>query len=385
MATPDLVVSPEEVGVDPELVATLLARARREVDEGLLPSCQLALARHGRLVSFEAYGQATRQTRYVMFSCTKAVVAGAVWLLLGEGSLKLDQLVAELIPEFGTNGKDVITIEQVLLHTSGFPRAPMGPPAWFTSEGRRARFGAWRLNWEPGTAYEYHTTSAHWVLAELIEQAAGADYRDFIRQRISDPLGLHDLAVGVPAGQQADIATLVTVGEPASPDELEAILGIRELDFGEVTPENELRFNETAVRALGVPGAGGVTTAADLALYYQALLHNPGPLWDPSVLTDATSNVRVHFLDPLTRVPANRTIGLIVAGDDGKSAMRGLGRTVSPRAFGHNGAGGQVAWADPTTGLSFCYLTNGLDGNWLRQARRGSGLSSRAAVCVAQS
>ena len=72
-----------------------------------------------------------------------------------------------------------------------------------------------------------------------------------------------------------------------------------------------------------------------------------------------------------------------MAGDDGKSAWRGMGYTVSPTTFGHNGAGGQIAWADPATGLSFAYLTNGLDRNVLREARRTSGIASRAADCAA--
>src|SRR5439155_815268 len=80
---------------------------------------------------------------------------------------------------------------------------------------------------------------------------------------------------------------------------------------------------------------------------------------------------------------ANRTRGMVVAGDDGKSAFRGFGRTVSGRTFGHMGAGGQVAWADPETGLSFCYLTNGVDADLLRSGRRGTSLSSKAGICVA--
>jgi CubicO group peptidase (beta-lactamase class C family) len=80
--------------------------------------------------------------------------------------------------------------------------------------------------------------------------------------------------------------------------------------------------------------------------------------------------------------PANRSLGLIIAGDDGKAGARGMGHTVSARAFGHNGAGGQIAWADPATGLSFCYLTNGLDQDELRQWRRTTGIGSRAANCV---
>src|SRR5437764_12262805 len=106
----------------------LLTRARKEVDAGILPSCQVAVAQNGELVAFEAIGDATTDTRYVIFSATKAVVAGAFWHLLADGSVKTDQRVAEVLPEFGSNGKDAITIEQVMLHTSGFPHAPLGHP-----------------------------------------------------------------------------------------------------------------------------------------------------------------------------------------------------------------------------------------------------------------
>jgi CubicO group peptidase (beta-lactamase class C family) len=56
--------------------------------------------------------------------------------------------------------------------------------------------------------------------------------------------------------------------------------------------------------------------------------------------------------------------------------MRGFGRTVSPRTFGHAGAGGQLAFADPDVDVSFCYLTNGLDANVLRQGRRSASIAS---------
>ena len=85
--------------------------------------------------------------------------------------------------------------------------------------------------------------------------------------------------------------------------------------------------------------------------------------------------------DPMG-VPANRSLGLILAGDDGRSHLRGLGRTVSPLAFGHNGAGGQLAWADPATGLSLGYVTEGYDRHEIRQPRRGTAISSIAAECV---
>jgi CubicO group peptidase (beta-lactamase class C family) len=59
-----------------------------------------------------------------------------------------------------------------------------------------------------------------------------------------------------------------------------------------------------------------------------------------------------------------------------------MGHTVSPGAFGHNGAYGQIAWADPATGVSFSYLTNGLDQHVIRESRRTSGIASRAAQCL---
>jgi CubicO group peptidase (beta-lactamase class C family) len=367
--------------LDREATDALVTRARREIDSGLLPSCQLAIAQHGEIVLDVTLGAATPDTRYVIFSCTKALVASAIWLLIGDDRLDPSVRVADVIPEFATNGKDVVTVEQLLTHTSGFPRAPLGPPDWYTREARLARFERWTLTFAPGTKFEYHPTSAHWVLAELIERISGTDYREFVRDRILDPLGLTRLALGVPEDQAGDVAELSGCGEPATPDELEAAIGVRELPLTEVTEEVLLGFNQPANLALGVPGGGGVSTAADFALFYQALLDDPSDVWSRDVRLDGISEIRNRFPDE-RGVPANRTLGLVVAGDDGQSAGRGMGYTVSPATFGHNGAGGQIAWADPATGLSFVYLTNGLDRNVLREWRRTSGLASRAARCA---
>lgn len=376
------VVEPESLGIDAGRLDELRSRVRREIDAGLLPSCQFALAKDGKLAAFEAVGDAGSETRYVIFSATKAFVASAAWLLIGEGSLDLDRRVAEYIPEFATNDKDVVTVEQVMLHTSGFPRAPLGPPAWADRDRRLEAFAKWRLNWEPGTAHEYHPTSAHWVLAELTERISGRDYRVFVHERVTGALGLPRV-VGIPPDEQDGIAELALCGEPASPDELEAIFGVPELPITEVTDDALLSFNRSDVRAVGVPGGGGVATAATVALFYQALLHNPDGLWDQDVLADATSRVRNTFPDLLALgAPANRALGIVVAGDDGNANKRGFGHTQSPRTFGHNGAGGQIAWADPESGLSFSYVTNGRDRNPIREGRRSIGISSRAAVCA---
>src|SRR5581483_521884 len=184
-----------------------------------------------------------------------------------------------------------------MTHTAGFPLAPLGPRDWGTKEGRLAAFSKWRLNWEPGTRFEYHATSAHWVLAELIHRITGQDHREFIAERILRPLGLDRLQVGTPLDDQADVATLAVTGEPATADELQAALGISEIPQTEVTDAALLQWNNPDVRTVGVPGGGGISRASDMALYYQALLHNPGGLWPADLLADVTGNVRNRLPD----------------------------------------------------------------------------------------
>ncbi len=372
------VVGPAAVGLDDTKVDALIARARQEVDEGLLPSCQLAIARHGQVAVFETIGDAAPESRYVMYSATKAFVASAFWLLLQDGAISLDTKVADLVPEFATNGKDVITVEQVMLHTSGFPYAPLGHPQWETRAGRLEAFSQWRLTWAPGTKFEYHATTAHWVLAELIERVTGRDYREFVTTEVLRPLELDDVELGVAPDRLHDISRVVACGDPATPDELEAALGVRELGPGAIPTDQLLQFGRDDVLQVGVPGGGGVGSAAGVVRFYQALLAG-GP-WTDATRHAFTAEVRNSFKD-LMGVPATRSLGLVIQGDDEKAFMR-HGRTCGPRTFGHAGAGGQIAWADPDSGISFCYLTNGLDQHVLRQWRRSAALSNRAAVCA---
>ena len=378
---------PAELGIDPIALEALLVRAQREIDDGTLPSCQLAVARHGQLAVFETFGDAEPYNRYSIFSCTKAVIAGAMWMLLADGSLRLDQRVADVIPEFGTNGKDVITIEQVLVHQSGFPRAPLRLVGGTTRAQRLERYSSWELNWEPSTRYEYHPTSAHWVLADLIEGATGTDFRQFVHTRVLDPLGLTRFRLGEPPERQGDITTLEVRGEPPADADLSALLGVEGLTLammqGQVTDDALLEFNRPEIRELGVPGGGGITDAASLALYYQALLHNPDGMWDPAWLAAGTAEVHGDLPEPFFKVPSHRTLGITIAGEGDTARYRGYGHTLSPRSFGHGGAAGQIALADPDTGISFCYLTNGIDANVLHSGRRTAGLASRAGALVA--
>jgi len=350
-------------GGDARVLDDLVAAARHDVERGWLPACQLAVARDGELLVFETLGDVPTGTRFCIFSATKPLVASAVWHLLADGALRLDDAIGTHVPELSPDGIGRATVEQVLLHTSGFPHAPMYPAQGGDTAARRQRFATWRLEWEPGSRFEYHATSAHWVLADLIERTTGADFRDAIDERVTRPLGLPRLL----GRSDADgIAPLTWVGDGAGTD------GPGDLSF---------RWDSPEVVAAGAPGAGGVATAADLALFYQALLHNPGGLWDTTWLADATSHIRCTLPEPLFDVAVNRTIGLVLAGDDGLHVMRygAFAERNSSGSFGHAGAHVQVAWADPETGVSFSYLTNGLDTNTMKEGARGLRLSNLAA------
>jgi len=96
-------------------------------------------------------------------------------------------------------------------------------------------------------------------------------------------------------------------------------------------------------------------------------------------MADAVRDVSIAIYERAARYALGR--GIIIAGDEQRSC-RGFGKTNSPLAFGHNGAGGQLAWADPATGLSLAYCTNGHDRNGVRQGRRGVAIGSLAAQCV---
>ena len=369
--------------LDAAAVSALAERAAEEVRTGLLPSCQFALAIDGEVVVDRTLGEPANgdDSQYLIYSATKGVVSAAFLQLLGEGVVRLDTRVADVIDGFGSNGKDAITVEHVMSYTSAFARAPMGPPAWWTAQGRLEQFARWRLDGEIGR-YDYHVTSGHWVLAALIEALDGLDYRTAVNRRIGEALGLSTLRLGLPEDDQGRLARPVLCGEPATEEEFQAALGISGIDAGEANDENLVALGRPEFVALGLPGGGAVSRAADLAMLYQSLMRNPGELWDPDVLADATSNVRITDFDLIRGVPANRTLAFMVAGDDGKAAGRGLGHGADPSAFGHDGIGGQLAFADPSTGRSFSYLTDGIDRNILRQQRRARSIATRANKCA---
>lgn len=361
--------------VDGAAVAALEARIADEIGEQGSLAAQYALAVDGEVVASGAFGAADADTRFVIFSATKTFIAMALLPHLAAHGIGLTRRVAELIPEFGEQGKHETTILQLLTMQGGFPQAPMGPDRWGTSAGRREAFARWRLDWPSGTRTEYHPTSAHWVIAELIETLAGRPYQDevngLMRSAGSTPiLGPHTHTV----------APVRTRSERPSDEVLAAVFGRLDLvPAATVTPEALLVLNDPAVQAFGIPGGGGVTRAVDVVLAYQAFLHGNAQL-PASVMADATGTIRNVSINVSDGTPANRTVAGVVAGEDGYAVKRWF--PDAPRAFGHHGAGGQLCWLEPERGISFCFLHDTISLDPSDDYLRSRHLNALALACV---
>ena len=351
--------SPEQIGIDPKGLERLRDYVRGQVADGL-PSAQLAVGRRGRIAEVACFGEATRggvpgpagpQTLYCIYSSTKGVVGAAVWALIEDGLLDIDERVSAIVPQFLSNGTERVTVRQVLTHTAGFPYAPMHPDLWEDRAARQERMDYWRLTWEPDSRFEYHATSAHWTLAEIISQRTGEDFRDYVRRRLLLPMGLPDLWVGLPDEQHHRAADVVYTEPPVEP----------EGGWTETNPDTVLHFNLPSQRRSGCPGAAGFAGAGELALFYQRLVC-PAESGDHAPLKPETIEyaTRVRTDDRHRTpegLPVNRGLAVVVAGD--RPTERGFAPPASARAVGPGGAGGPVAGGDPESGLSLGFLTNG--------------------------
>jgi CubicO group peptidase (beta-lactamase class C family) len=343
---------PARLGLRPEALDRLCAIIEGHIADNHYPGAQIAVARHGKLALFRSFGAARiepervaagPETLWLMYSNTKVVTAAAIWVLVEAGALTFHDRIADHVPEFARNGKGDITLLQVLTHQGGFPSAaqPMAAAAWDDHELLRKMVCDFTLEWTPGSRVFYHSAAAHWTAAVLIEAIAKTDYREFIRTRVIEPLGLgHELFVGLPDLQSARAAEM---HEPKDGQQARI-------------PE----ANTDAFRRAGVPGGGGFGSARALAAFYQALLQggqlNGARIVSRRMVEYVTRNYTGDRVDGNMGMPMHRGLGPHSRGLT--PAIRGLGSIASPRTFGHGGVGSSYCWGDPDSGLSFAYLTN---------------------------
>lgn len=345
----------ERFGIDVAALARLYERIEGHITAGRYPGAAVALARHGEIVAARSFGHArladgaspampaTDETLWLLYSQTKPVVSSAIWQLVERGHLRFHDRVAEYVPEFAQHGKEKVTLYQLLTHQAGFPHArAITPDLWEDHAALRAAICDFTPEWEPGARVVYHGAAAHWVQALLIEAVTGRDYREHIRDAILGPLGLDSLRVGVPDALHARVAH---IHDPRAD-------GHTALADGQNTP---------AHWRAGIPGGGGYATAKDLAIFYQMLLGLGAlrgvRLLSPRMVQYATRNHTGERVDEAMGMPMHRGLGVHVRGTT--PTIRGLGSIASPSTFGHGGAGTSYSWADPETGVSFTYLTNG--------------------------
>jgi CubicO group peptidase (beta-lactamase class C family) len=332
------------LGLAPGPIENLDRLIRRHIEEGRYPGAQIAFARHGKLALFHSYGDArvkpvaapaTKDTLFLLFSQTKVLTSAAVWSLVEEGRLSFNDPVSDHLPEFAARGKGAITLQQVMTHQGGFPSGDISRESWTDHARMRAEVCDFSLDWTPGSKLQYHGRAAHLVQAMVMEAVTGQDYRQVIRERVIAPLGLtNDIFVGVPADQQHRCA------DTYAPEE---------------------RDNSAEFRAAGLPSGGGYATARGMAAFYQMLLGNgrlgAARVFSPRMIAYVTRNHTEEKPDEqMSGIPMHRGLGPHVRGMSDR--IRGLGAIAAPATFGHGGVGTSYSWADPSSGVSFTYLTN---------------------------
>jgi len=341
--------SPEALGLDSAKLDRACEIVMSHMAGGYHPGAQLAVARRGKLALYRGFGSATvdpsrpvdERTLFPLFSNTKVITAAAVWTLVEEGKLRFSDRVAEHVAGFEAHGKDGITVAHLLTHQAGFPSAEVAAECFGDRERLRRAVCEFKLEWPPATRSIYHRLAAHWVIAVLIEAITGADYRDEIRKRVIEPLGLtREMFLGLPDMEDHRAAAMYT---PKQAEQWP-------LDPMVAAP---------LFRRAGIPGAGGYATARAMAVFYQMMAQ--GGAWNgvrivsPRMIDYVTGDFTGDLVDAYTGYPMHRGLGPFSRGQTGHP---GLGAIGHPRTFGHSGVGTSYCWADPTSGVSFAFLSN---------------------------
>nr|WP_263324788.1 serine hydrolase [Neobacillus sp. Marseille-Q6967] len=256
------------------------------ISEKVMPGAVTFVARGGKIVKHDAYGYAARYTDgqftemenpiltqtdtiYDLASISKIFTSTAAMILFEKGLFQLDDPVAKYIPEFAANGKDNVTIRQLMTHTSGFT-------AWIplyaqgnSREERIKQIFNQPLKNAPGSTYEYSDLNMI-TLGALIEKLSGMRQDEFVKKYITEPLGLKDTMYNPPASLKHRIAAT----------EYQAVPN-RGLVWGEVHDENAWSLD-------GVAGHAGVfSTAEDLAKFAHIFI-NDGKYGGKSILKPET-------------------------------------------------------------------------------------------------
>lgn len=354
--------------VESALNAKVHALLLEQIERGTQLGTQVCAYRNGDVIVDTWAGEmgpadprpVQADTLFNCFSTTKGVAAAALHILADRGLIDYDAPVTKYWPAFGKNGKEKVTVAQAMSHQAGLHAVPHPLTIEFVQDWDAG------LRWiedgvpayEPGTDTGYHALTYAWVAGGIIQHASGRHIKDVIREDIALPLGIAgQMFVGIPDGLDDRLATLMTAAEQGT---VEPLPIPPDHDFFKAMPtDSQLDFNDMRVRQSCIPSANGHFTARALARMYAALAN--GGQTDGVRLV---SEVRIPsmyrlMVDTPDRVilgmPIRKGIGFFLGGK-----MMGVSGAQGPRetSFGHAGAGGSIAFADPEVGLSVAVTIN---------------------------
>lgn len=293
----------------------------------------------------------------LVYSSTKGVTAVLANLLVERGVLDPDAPVAHYWPEFAANGKDAITVRQVMSHQAGLPYV-VGD---FTLDEALAWEPVVRTLatqapvWPPGTQHGYHMRTFGWLVGELVRRSDGRTPGTFWREEIADPLGL-DFWIGLPEAIEPRVARLVPPKDDlgALLEQLGGELLLTQVfsSPGGLFGYNEM-WNTRALHACELPSSNGIGDARSLARLYASCIGEVDGIRTLQPATVAAATVeQACGKDAVLMTDTCFGLGFMLG--------RSFGVANGPDAFGHAGAGGSLAFADPETGLAFGYVMNDL-------------------------
>jgi CubicO group peptidase (beta-lactamase class C family) len=308
----------------------------------------------------------TADTPVLVWSATKGATALCAHLLADRGELSMDDPLVRFWPEFAGDGRDPITVGQVLSHRAGLPhlreRLPRG--AYLDPEAMADRLTREPPFWTPGTRHGYHAASYGWLIGEVVRRITGLRLGEFLAKEVAGPLGL-DFWIGLPESRIDSVAPCIRAEPPPPGTPLPANMDLALREPGSIPA---LIFHNTggffsrsdtpeAWRAQ-IPAINGIASARGLAGLYAGLPGAGGTLVGEA--TEAAMGVvRAAGFDESLRIPSRFALGFQKSWDNrGALAPQRHSLVMSESAFGHVGFGGSVGFGDPAARLAFGYVLN---------------------------
>jgi CubicO group peptidase (beta-lactamase class C family) len=312
------------------------------------------------------------ETLVAIFSVGKAIAALCAHQLVDRGKLDLDAPVSRYWPQFAAQGKEGVTIRQLLSHRAGLPavREPLPQDAmldWNLMIDALARERPW---WPPGSRHGYHVNTFGYLVGEVVRRISSRSLGAFVRGEIAGPLEA-DFHIGLVEAEAARTAEFVwgetppiLSEEPASEEQLM----IRNAYANPPGLSGIGWVNRPAWRATEIPSTNGHATARGVARIYAALAAGGSIDGVRIIGSDALGEaVKEHSAgdDAVLRRPSRFGLGFQLARQSGQQSAGGyLPPGVGPRAYGHLGAGGSVGFADPEARVAFGYVMNAMGPRW---------------------